>query len=83
MRTTRTLDTEVLFHTNFLCSLYLLENERLLQHITKLKRVWIDERYLEILVNDIFLKNFISSIQTYRRRLISAANLITGPKMMN
>jgi len=57
MRTIRTLDTEVLFHTNLLCSLYLLENERLLQHITKLERVWIDESYLEILVNGKFLKN--------------------------
>jgi hypothetical protein len=83
MRTIRTLDTEVLFHTNFLCSLYLLESERLVQHITKLKRVWIDERYLEILVNVKLLKNFISSIQTYRRRLINTANVISGPKMMN
>ena len=78
----RTLDTEVLFHTNFLCSLYLLESERLSQHTTKLKRVWIDERYLEILVNDKFLKNFISSIHTYRRRLINTANVMTGADMM-
>jgi hypothetical protein len=63
MRTIRTLDTEVLFHTNFLCSLYLLESERLLQHIRKPKRVRLDERYLEILVNDKFLKNFIAAIK--------------------
>jgi len=80
MRTIRTLDTEILFHTNFLCSLYLLESEGLLQHITKLKRIWIDERYLEILVNDKFLKHFISSIQTHEMRLLNAANMVTGPK---